>query len=263
MKNALIYLIVFIAIQCGVSIGVREVWRMVTGSPDITTMMLVVSMTLFSAITIAIFLLARWCEVARSYVRSRPWTALAWCVVASVGAVIPSTWLQEQMPELPNYLLDEFSMLMGDRWGYLAIGLLAPVAEEIVFRGAILRSLLRGMRNHWVAIAISAVIFAIIHGNPAQMPHAMLVGLLLGWMYYRTDSLVPGVAFHWANNTIAYVLYNVLPAPDATLIQIFGGSQTRVLMAVGFSLCILVPAIIQLNLRMKKAGGSPTPKWKR
>ena len=79
----------------------------------------------------------------------------------------------------------------------------------------------------------------------------------------RTDSLVPGVAFHWANNTIAYVLYNVLPAPDATLIQIFGGSQTRVLMAVGFSLCILVPAIIQLNLRLKKAGGSPTPTWKR
>ena len=69
------------------------------------------------------------------------------------------------------------------------------------------------------------------------------------------------MAFHWANNTIAYVLYNVLPAPDATLIQIFGGSQTRVLMAVGFSLCILVPAIIQLNLRLKKAGGSPTPTW--
>ena len=253
MKNAIIYLIVFLAIQCGVTLGVREIWRIATGSPDLTTMLLVVSMAAFSAVTIAVFLLARWCEVARSYVRSRPWGVLTWCVVAAVGAIVPSVWLQEQMPELPNLVLDEFSMILGDRWGYVAVGLLAPVAEEMVFRGAILRSLLRTMRNHWVAIAVSALLFALAHGNPAQMPHALLVGLLLGWMYCRTDSIVPGVAYHWANNTIAYVLYNIMPAPDAPLIVLFGGSQRAVIMAVVFSLCILLPAILQLNLRMKKA----------
>lgn len=253
MKNAIIYLIVFVALQMGIGIGVREVWKLVSGSPDITTMMLIVSMALVSAFTIAVFLLAHWCEVARSYVRSRPWATLTWCVVAAVGAVIPSTWIQEQMPELPNFVLNEFSMILGNRWGYVAVGLLAPVAEEMVFRGAILRSLLGSIRNHWVAIAISAVLFALVHANPAQMPHALLVGLLLGWMYYRTDSLVPGVAFHWANNTIAYAAYNIMPAPEAPLIEIFGGSQRAVLMAVGFSLCILIPAIIQLNLRLKKA----------
>lgn len=263
MKNAIIYLIVFIAIQCGITIGVRQVWQMATGSPDITTMMLVVSMALFSAATIAIFLAARWCEVSRSYVRSRPWAALAWSVLAAAGAVVPSTWLQEQMPQLPNYLLDEFSMILGDRWGYLAVGLLAPVAEEIVFRGAILRALLRTMRSHWAAIAVSAALFALVHGNPAQMPHALLVGLLLGWMYYRTDSLVPGVAYHWANNTIAYVLYNIMPAPDEPLASLFGGSQARVLMALGFSLCILIPAIVQLNMRLRKAGEGAEPSWKR
>ena len=216
MKNAIIYLIVFLAIQCGVTLGVREIWRIATGSPDLTTMLLVVSMAAFSAVTIAVFLLARWCEVARSYVRSRPWGVLTWCVVAAVGAIVPSVWLQE-------------------------------------FRGAILRSLLRTMRNRWVAIAVSALLFALAHGNPAQMPHALLVGLLLGWMYCRTDSIVPGVAYHWANNTIAYVLYNIMPAPDAPLIVLFGGSQRAVIMAVVFSLCILLPAILQLNLRMKKA----------
>ena len=105
MKNAIIYLIVFLAIQCGVTLGVREIWRIATGSPDLTTMLLVVSMAAFSAVTIAVFLLARWCEVARSYVRSRPWGVLTWCVVAAVGATVPSLWPQEQMPELPNLVL--------------------------------------------------------------------------------------------------------------------------------------------------------------
>ena len=253
MKNAIIYVIVFFAIQCGVSFGVSGLWRMITGSPDITTMMLVVTMALSGAITIAVFLLARWCVVSRSYVRSKPWAVLTWSVVAAAGAIVPSVWLQEQMPELPNLMTGEFSAILGDRWGYFAVGLLAPVAEELVFRGAVLRSLLGWTSRHWAAIAVSAVLFAIVHGNPAQAPHALLVGLLLGWMYYRTGSVVPGVAYHWANNTIAYVLYNIMPNPDATLLEIFRGDQTAVWLSLLFSLCFLGPAIFQLNLRMRRA----------
>jgi membrane protease YdiL (CAAX protease family) len=102
-----------------------------------------------------------------------------------------------------------------------------------------------------VAIVISAVLFSAAHMNPAQMPHTFLIGLLLGWMYWRTNSIVPGVAFHWVNNTVAYVLYNFYPNPDMTTADLFG-SQQHVLMAVGFSLCILIPSLLQLNLRMQK-----------
>jgi hypothetical protein len=102
-----------------------------------------------------------------------------------------------------------------------------------------------------VAIAISALLFSAAHMNPAQLPHTFLVGLLLGWLYYRTNSIIPGVVYHWVNNTIAYVLYNLYPNPDMTLTDLFG-SQQRVLMAVGFSLCILIPSLIQLNMRMRK-----------
>ena len=90
LYNVLVYLLVFLALQFCVSFGVTELWRIVTGSPDITAMTLVVAMSLFSAVTIAVFLLARWCVVSRSYVRSRPWGVLTWCVVAAVGAIIPS-----------------------------------------------------------------------------------------------------------------------------------------------------------------------------
>lgn len=252
MKNSIIYLIVFIGIQCGVTLGVQKLWQVATGSPDITAAMLIVSMTVFSVVTLAVFLLARWAGFSNDYLKSRPWTVLVWCAVAAAGAVVPSTWLQEQMPELPDLMTKEFDMILRDRFGYVAVGLLAPMAEEIVFRGAILRSLLKWNRHHWLGIATSALLFALVHGNPAQMPHAFLVGLLLGWMYYRTDSVVPGVIYHWVNNTIAYILYNVLPDPNASLMEIFKGGEHTVYLAILFSLCILVPAILQLNARMHK-----------
>jgi membrane protease YdiL (CAAX protease family) len=169
-----------------------------------------------------------------------------------MGAVVPSLWLQELLPELPNWVESEFDQLLTDRWGYVLIVLLAPLVEEVVFRGAILRSLLATRLSTVAAVVLSALLFALFHMNPAQMPHAFLVGLLLGWMYSRTGSILPGVAYHWANNSIAYVVYNVYPDTHLTLVDILG-SQRHVLMAVGFSLLILLPALYQLNLWMRRA----------
>ena len=253
MKKAIIYLIEFLAIQLIGGWIVGAVWMQVTKSPDTTTAMIITTTVVTSVAIIAVFLLAHWTEVSPRWLRTRPWMVLSWSVVAAVGALIPSMWLQEQIPELPNWLDNEFDMILSNRWGYLAIGLLAPLSEEIVLRGAVLKVLLKSPKlSPRAAIAISAVFFALIHMNPAQMPHAFLIGLLLGWMYWRTGSILPGVAYHWANNSIAYIMYNIYPNPDMKLIEVLG-SQQHVLMAVGFSLLILVPAIYQLHLWMKRA----------
>ena len=260
MKKAIIYLIEFIAIQLIVGFIVTMVWKLITKSEDTTTAMVITSTVATGVVTIVIFLLARWAEVSPHWLRTRPWMVLTWSVIAALGALIPSAWLQEQIPELPNLVENEFDMILSNRWGYLAIGLLAPLSEEIVLRGAVLRSLLnkplltgRSERaNAWTAIVISALFFALIHFNPVQMPHAFTIGLLLGWMYWRTGSILPGVAYHWANNSMAYLIYNIYPDPDIKLVDVFKGSEQHVLMAVGFSLLILVPAIYQLNLWMKR-----------
>jgi len=252
MKNAIAYTFVFLGLQAAASLIVPALWKLVTGSADMTSTQMIVSVVAFSVVAIAVFLSVKWTEVSPRWIRTRPWTVLIWSVILSLGALIPSTWLQEQLPELPNFVEQEFSMILSDRWGYLAIGLLAPLAEEIVFRGAVLRSLLSG-RQPWVAIVISALIFAISHLNPVQMPHAFLVGLLLGWMYWRTGSILPGVVYHWANNSAAYLLYAFYPNPDIRLIDIFKGSQLHVYMALGFSLLIFLPALYQLHLWMRRA----------
>lgn len=254
MKKAISYLLVFIGIQLLGGAIINTVWTLVAKTGDMTTVQLITTTVLISLATIFVFLFWHWTEVSPRWLRMRPWTVLTWSVLAAIGALIPSAWVQEQMPELPNLVENEFDMILGNRWGYLAIGLLAPLSEEIVMRGAVLKELLRSPKlSPWVAIAISAVLFALIHFNPAQMPHAFAIGLLLGWMYWRTGSILPGIAYHWANNSIAYILYNIYPDPDIKLIDIFKGSEQHVLMAVGFSLLILVPAIFQLHLWMKRA----------
>jgi membrane protease YdiL (CAAX protease family) len=205
---------------------------------------------LAGVVTIAVFLAAKWAVVSRHWIRTRPWAVLFWCVIATLGSLIPSSWLQELMPELPNTAEKAFDLVLKDRCGYFIVGLLAPLSEELVFRGAILRELLKWKENPWIGIIISAMLFSLVHMNPVQMPHAFLVGILLGWLYYRTNSIIPGVTWHWVNNTIAYVMYN-LTNPDETLLEYFG-SQQRVLMAVGFSLMIFLPALYQLNQRLSK-----------
>ena len=253
MKKAISYTLIFIGIQIIGGAVITNLWSLITGNSDKTAAMLITTTGVIGLLTIVIFLWTRYAEVSPTWLRTRPWTVLSWSVIAALGALIPSAWIQEQMPELPNFAEQEFGTIMGTPWGYLVIGLLAPLSEEIVLRGAILKELLKSEKlSTWTAIAISALFFALVHMNPAQMPHAFLIGLLLGWMYYRTGSILPGVAYHWANNSVAYV-YALYPDPDMKLIDIFKGSEQHVYMALGFSLLILLPALYQLHLWMRRA----------
>ena len=254
MKKALSYLVIFLGIQILGGAIINAVWPLVTGSPDKTPALLITTTVIVSLAVIILFLWARWTEVSPKWLRTRPWTVLAWSVVAALGTLIPSAWVQEQMPELPNLVESEFDMILGNRWGYVTIGLLAPLSEEIVMRGGILKELLKSQKlSPWGAIAISALFFSLIHMNPAQMPHAFVIGLLLGWMYWRTGSILPCMAYHWANNSAAYVIYNIYPDPDIKLIELFKGSEMHVYLAVVFSLLILLPALYQLHLWMRRA----------
>ena len=251
MKNAIVYTIVFAGIEILVGSLVLLAYQLLMGTgTELDAMGVIISSGLAGVVTIAVFLAAKWAMVSRHWIRTRPWTVLFWCVIATLGSLIPSSWLQELMPELPNTAEKAFDLVLKDRWGYFIVGLLAPLSEELVFRGAILRELLKWKENPWIGIFISAMLFSLVHMNPVQMPHAFLVGILLGWLYYRTNSIIPGVTWHWVNNTIAYVMYN-LTNPDETLLEYFG-SQQRVLMAVGFSLMIFLPALYQLNQRLRK-----------
>ena len=59
--------------------------------------------------------------------------------------------------------------------------------------------------------------------------------------------------FRSVNNTMAYVLANIMPQSDGKLIDLFHGDEKTMYYAVGFSLCIMIPSFIQMIIRLKKA----------
>ena len=67
---------------------------------------------------------------------------------------------------------------------------MAPVVEELLFRGAIQGHLLRKWKKPLWAIVVSSLIFGIVHGNWVQAPFAFVVGLALGWIYYHSENFL-------------------------------------------------------------------------
>lgn len=88
----------------------------------------------------------------------------------------------------------------------LIVGVGAPIAEEVFFRGLLQRSLLkRQIGWHW-AVLVTALLFAASHLQPLQFPALFVFGLILGVMAHRSDRLGPAMVAHLAFNITAAAL---------------------------------------------------------
>lgn len=263
--SAVLYIILFISlfifIQSISLLGSGYVFNLLSSNEKVHSVIpnnsgecIAVSAVLSSFMTIVLFVAMRWAPVSRNYLKTRPWGVFVWAALLGLGSILPTEYLVEKinltMPDTTRMMFEE---VMKVSWGYVAIGLMVPIAEEIVFRGAIQHTLQAalGKRYPWIAIVISALIFGFIHLNKAQGVHAFVIGLLLGWMYYRTGSILPGLVFHWVNNSVAYLMFNLLPEMnDGKLIDLFHGDDRMMYGGLFFSLCIFVPSLLQLMRRM-------------
>ena len=129
-------------------------------------------------------------------------SALGVSIVFIFTAMYVLNLLIEQVG-IPNTLEDTFLDMSRNPLGVISMALLAPILEEFLFRGAIQGYLLTNGNKPWVAITIASLIFGVVHMNPAQIPFAFLLGMMFGWLYYRTGSLLPGIVGHILNNSIA------------------------------------------------------------
>jgi membrane protease YdiL (CAAX protease family) len=87
------------------------------------------------------------------------------------------------------------------------MAVIAPLAEEIVFRGIILKMFLKKLPAAR-AIVVSAIIFSCAHMDPIQMLPAFGSGILLGWLYWETQNLWLCIGFHSAHNLLSYIVYH-------------------------------------------------------
>lgn len=100
-------------------------------------------------------------------------------------------------------LIDQMGVHGG--WSVLMLVVLAPIMEEVLFRGILLESV-RSKHSAGRAIVVSALMFGVIHLIPQQVVNAFVIGLILGYIYVRTESLWPVIVIHALNNAMAYVI---------------------------------------------------------
>jgi len=116
----------------------------------------------------------------------------------------------------PSWFMELFARLfdsdLGVWGGILRIVIIAPIVEELIFRGVIMSGFSR-IYHPVFAIFFSALLFALFHLNPWQFPAAFALGLILGWIRIRTDSVLACIAGHAIHNGLVFltvVFYNDL-----------------------------------------------------
>ena len=156
--------------------------------------------------------------------------------------------------ELENLLEEQMNALSHNVVGALTISIFAPLLEEVLFRGAIQGYMMRYFKP-WVAIICSALVFGIVHMNPVQVVYATCLGVIFGWIYYRTGSLLPVILGHVLNNSIATIL-----TISGVEEEGFASADTgeKIIMAVVFMVATFVAAklVQMLNKELPPVEGS-------
>ena len=110
------------------------------------------------------------------------------------------------------------------------------IFEEWLCRGVVLRGLLTRMKPVW-AIVISALFFGVIHLNPWQMLNAFILGMLLGYIYYKTGSLWLTMLYHFVNNGSLVILAQI---PAMEEVDYFKDLIPLSIYVVVYALCVVV-----------------------
>ncbi|HSJ86556.1 MAG TPA: CPBP family intramembrane glutamic endopeptidase, partial [Anaerolineales bacterium] len=102
-----------------------------------------------------------------------------------------------------------FQLLDTPAWFFFVGALLAPVVEEIFFRGFLFQGL--RARYGWVAgMLLSSAIFGLAHLDPVSLIPTFILGNLLAYLYQRSNSIWPGVILHVLVNTVGLVSVYVI-----------------------------------------------------
>ena len=141
-------------------------------------------------------------------------TCLGWTIVASSSAIFIADAISSLANFLPDWLENTFSNIETNWAGVLAIAIAGPILEEMLFRGVITTTLLKSYSPK-KAVIYSALIFGIFHLNPAQILVATLLGFLLGWLFYKTHSLIPCIIVHILNNSLSVYLSQTYPKAES------------------------------------------------
>jgi len=178
-------------------------------------------------------------------------------LLATLGIQYSLTLPISSLIPMPDSIKEAFNLALGNPRNVFTLTtmvILAPLFEEIIFRGIILNGLLKRY-SPAIAIVVSSLLFATVHLNPWQFVSAFILGLFIGWVYYKTQSLTFGIIVHAFNNLVAVlpVILGFWGNDDKveSINEHFGGHTNYIIIIVLASLTTVI-SIILLNKMFKK-----------
>jgi sodium transport system permease protein len=147
-------------------------------------------------------------------------------------------------------------LLTGPLWQTLLVAaVVAPVCEEIVFRGVLLTGFLQRYRPP-LAILVSSVLFGVSHMVPQQMVTTTLLGIVLGIIATRTGSILPSMAFHSLHNGM--VIYLGHSAAESGVEQVADLTYPTIIVLMGaLASAILIGVLLQFPSRLRRVPETP------
>jgi len=108
----------------------------------------------------------------------------------------------------PAWFFELFNKIFESDYGiygaFLKLVIIAPIIEEMIFRGVIMHGLMRNY-SKFTAVFVSALLFALFHLNPWQFPATFVLGLLLGLLMLRTRNIYLCIIGHATNNGLVFI----------------------------------------------------------
>jgi uncharacterized protein len=146
-------------------------------------------------------------------VRTFPFQIILLSAVIIVSAQIVLEPLENLFP-VPDMLVNMVKGIKEQPYAYFfMIVIAAPILEEILFRGIILDGFLKNYTPAQ-AILVSSFMFGLIHGNFPQGISAFILGCLIAWLYWKTNSILPCMILHAINNGLAFVITLKITPPE-------------------------------------------------
>lgn len=136
--------------------------------------------------------------------------SIKWLLLAGFFGNMFTTGVMSVLP-IPQELMDIYGSRVGELdtglifVNIIAVGLLAPIAEELIFRGAALSRFKQAMSSV-AAVVMQAAIFGLIHGTIIWIIYATFFGIILGYVRVKTGTVVAPITLHIAFNTSSFVL---------------------------------------------------------
>jgi len=152
---------------------------------------------------------------------------------------------------IPEFVKQAFLLMSDDRgvFTFTTLVIAAPILEELIFRGIILEGFLK-IYSPTRSIILSSILFGLVHLNPWQFLSALVIGIFMGWIYYRTNSLWLTIIIHATLNLFSFlstVITNTTAADmDKSAVELYGGLTNFIIVIIS-SWIVIIISINYLN----------------